>query len=390
MSFSEFMAQYYRERLQFYESLDLGRCTEADLIDVGREASSLQKFLFDILEEGYEEAVNRLVTQTDAINRLSRFLPILLQRLGPQHTPERFYLFPERVHLDTLGFGASMEGKSFELHEYLAYLEIQSDRPLDIAPCFEDVQQMRRWQAKTQVLMTEMFAFLAWILQHLTQRKHFVPVPLLRDTLLVQIGLRLLRHHGIPIPEPKPVLIGRRFADMFGDGRQIHGALANVIYRVLLEHGPCDMATMRRWFAEYVREDPAIPASFTQASRAYLEALSLEGLPLFIESGVQGTFPLWLLALSSNAGEMVFYVTVPWLYRTYGSVVFRTNYNYLREIETIVAHDHLFQFKAIQAGNVFIEETANERIRSLALYEIHVFKEIVRNRMDQASYRVHA
>lgn len=244
---------------------------------------------------------------------------------------------------------------------------------------------MRRWQAKIQVLMTEMFAFLPWVVQRLTQRQDFVPVPLLRDTLLVQIGLRLLRHYGIPIREPKPVLIGRRFADMFGDDRQIHGALANVIYRVLLAHGPCKVATMRRRFAEYVREDPAIPAPFTQASRGYLEALALAGPPLFIESGVQGTFPLWLLALSHNVGDMVFYVTAPWLYRTYGSVVFRKNYNYLREVETIVAHDHLFQLKAMHTLPACIEETPNEHIRNLALYEIHVFKEIVKHRMDEVS-----
>ncbi len=249
---------------------------------------------------------------------------------------------------------------------------------------------MRRWHAKLHVLMTEMFAFLTWVVQRLTQHQDVVPVPLLRDTLLVQMGLRWLQRHGIPIREPMPVCIGRRFADMFGDGRQIHGALANVIYRVLLEHGPCDVATLRRRFADYVREDPAIPASFRQASRAYLETLALEGRPLFIESGVQGTFPLWLLALSRDVGDMVFYVTAPWLYRTYESVVFRKNYNNLREVETIVAHNRLFQFKAMQAGHVFIEETPNEHIRSLALYEIYVFKEMVKHRMDEVACHISA
>ncbi len=102
MSFSEFMTQYYQERLRCYEHLDLGGCTAAEFIEVGGEASSLQKFLFDLLEEGYEEIVKRLVAQTDALNRLHRFLPMLLQRLGPPYTQERFYLFPERIHLDTL------------------------------------------------------------------------------------------------------------------------------------------------------------------------------------------------------------------------------------------------------------------------------------------------
>jgi hypothetical protein len=383
MSFSEFMTGYYRERLQFYEHLDLGCCTNAELIEVGGEASSLKKFLSDILEEGYEETVSRLVTQTDAINRLQRFLPMVLQRLGTLHEQERFYLWPDRIRLDSHDFEASAEGKSIELHAYLAYLDVQSDCPVDITPCFDEVHQMRRWQAKTQVLMAEMCAFLTWVLKCLVQRQHFVPVPLLRDTLLVQMGLRLLRRHGVSMWEPQPVFIGRAFADQFGDGRQIHGTLANVIYRVLLEHGPCDLATMRRRFAEYVRQEPAIPTAFTQASRAYLEALALEGPPLFIESGVQGTFPLWLLALSGDAGDMVFYVTAPWLYRTYASIVFSKNYNHLREVETIVAHDHLFRLKEAHEGRVFVEETMNEITRRLALYELHAFKEIVKSRMGE-------
>ena len=96
-------------------------------------------------------------------------------------------------------------------------------------------------------------------------------------------------------------------------------------------------------------------------------------------------FPLWLLALSGNAGEMLFYTTTPWLYRTYESVVFRKNYNYLREMETIVAHDSLFQFKEMHEGKVFVEERPNERTRSLALYEIHVFKEIAKNSLQEVS-----
>jgi hypothetical protein len=71
---------------------------------------------------------------------------------------------------------------------------------------------------------------------------------------------------------------------------------------------------------------------------------------------------------------MVFYTTTPWLYPTYEQIVFRKNYNYLREMETIVAHDYLFQFKSVQDGKVLVEETTNTRARCLALYEIHTFK----------------
>ena len=383
MSFSVFRNQYYQERLGVYESLDLERLSETELIDVAGEASSLHKFLTDIIEEGYAAVVNQLVAQTDAMNRLQRFLSTVLHALGPPSERERFYLFPESTPLERITTESFEGGKTFELHAYLDDLDQPSDCAVDITPCFDTAQQMRHWQAKTQVLMTEMFAFLRWICGELTRREPVVPVPLLRDTLLIQLGLMWLRRQGLRVREPKPAMIGRKFADTCGNGRRIHGALGDVIYRVLLEDHPCDLAGLRRQFATYVREDPNIPVSFTQACQDYLTVLDLEGPPLFVESGVQGTFTLFLLSLTGDVGDMVFYTTTPWLYPTYEPIVFQKNYNYLREMETIVAHDHLFQFKARRDGAVYVEETTNERAKRLALYEIHAFKDIVRSRMNE-------
>jgi hypothetical protein len=51
-------------------------------------------------------------------------------------------------------------------------------------------------------------------------------------------------------------------------------------------------------------------------------------------------------------------------------------------METILAHDHLFQFKTVQNGQVFMEETTNETARRLALDEIQTFKALMRHRME--------
>jgi hypothetical protein len=377
VSFFAFVAQYYKERLHWYEHLDLKQCSEAALLDVAGEASALQKFLTDILEEGYTTTVNRLVEQTDACNRLQQFLSMVLPYLGGPSARERFYLCPDLTPLPQLTTETFVGGATVELQAYLNHLDHLSDDPVDIAPCFESASQMQRWQAKTQVLMTEMVAFLHWLCARLMQPIPVVPVPLLRDTLLIHLGLTWLRRSGMPIPAPQPLMIGRKFADLCGDGREIHGALGNVIYRVLMEERPCDLATLRRHFATAIHADPDIPASFTQACRDYLATLALDGIPLFIESGVQGTFPLLLLSLTDKAGDMVFYTTTPWLYPTYEQIVFRKNYNYLREMETIVAHDYLFQIKTIQNGTVLVEETTNATARCLALYEIQTFKALL-------------
>jgi hypothetical protein len=96
--------------------------------------------------------------------------------------------------------------------------------------------------------MAEMIAFLHWICARLAQPTPVVPVPLLRDTLLIHAGLTWLRRYGVPMPALQSAIIGRKFADLCGDGRAIHGALGNVIYRVLQAARPCDLATLRRQY----------------------------------------------------------------------------------------------------------------------------------------------
>jgi hypothetical protein len=379
VSFFAFVAQYYAERLHWYEHLDLTRCSEVALLDIAGEASALHKFLIDILEEGYTTTVNRLVEQTNAMHRLQQFLSTVLPQLGGSSERERFYLFPDFIPLPQLTTETFAGGVTYELQAYLDRLDHLADQAVDITPCFESAHQQQRWQAKTQVLMTEMVAFLHWICARLAQPVPVVPVPLLRDTLLIHLGLTWLRRSSVPVPASKPLMIGRKFADLCGNGRDIHGALGNVIYRVLMEDRSRDLATLQHHFATAVHADPAVPTSFTQACRDYLATLTIDGTPLFIESGVQGTFPLFLLSLIDNTGEMVFYTTTPWLYPTYEQIVFRKNYNYLRDMETIVAHDYLFQCKTVQDGTMLVEETTNETARCLALYEIQTFKAMLKH-----------
>ena len=164
MSFFAFVAQYYEERLHFYERLDLTRCSEAELLDIAGEASALHKFLTDILEEGYTATVNRLVGQTDAINRLQQFLSTVLQHLGGPSERERFYLFPDLIPLPQLTTETFAGGSDLRV----AGVPRPSRSPVrpvqwTLPPASSSADQQQRWQAKTQVLMTEMVAFLHWI-----------------------------------------------------------------------------------------------------------------------------------------------------------------------------------------------------------------------------------
>ena len=383
MSSSAFRVKYYRERLAVYERVDLAQCPQAELLALAGEASSLYKFLTDIIEEGYAATVQKLTAQTDALNRLQRFLSDALDVLGPPSEHERFYLMPDPVVLETLPTGDPAFTSRAELTTYLHELDERANCPPDLDPWFSDAGHRQRWQTKTQRIMTEMFEFLKWICARLIRAPHLAPVTLLRDTLLIHLALTWLRREGLPVAAPAPIMMGRTFADTCGNGRQIHGVLSDVVHQILLEHPDCDVETMRRQFAHHVRQGLTIPAQFTQASQGYLDALALDGSPLLIESGVQGTFPLWLLALMDNVGDMVLYTTLPWLLSTYRPIVFQPNYNYLRDMETLVAHDHLFQFSDLDDGQVWVGETTHELVRALALYEIALFKDLVRRRQSE-------
>ena len=96
--------------------------------------------------------------------------------------------------------------------------------------------------------MTEMAVFLRWIDDWLRARPGMVPVPLFRDTLLIYLGFTWLGQR------PMPVFINRAFANTWSDNRPVHDSLADVVYRVLLEHGGCSLATMRRCFAGHIQE----------------------------------------------------------------------------------------------------------------------------------------
>ena len=373
MSFRDFVVPYYEARLQHYERLDLHRCSEGELLGAAAEASALRKFLADLVEEGYADTAALITDRTDAAGRLQRFLSGALEILGPPPERERFYLMRKPVHVEIPSADKAFAGASeVSLHDYLEDLKTRPAGPVDISDCFDDPRQMRDWQDKTARVMVEMAGFLRWIDDWLAARPGMVPVPLLRDTLLIYLGLTWLGR------QPLPLFISRAFADTWGSDHRIHNALADVVYRVLLEESACSLATMRRCFAEQLRGDPdVVPAAFIRACRHQLASLDVVGSPVFIESGVQGTFILSLLTLSDPAADILLYTTLPWLYDTYAPVVYQRNYNYLREMETILAHDHLFRFSAWRNGMTYVTESTDDRIRCLAAYEIHVFKHLV-------------
>ncbi len=389
MSYIEYFEQYLPERLGHYEALDLDALGERELTAVGGEASAIKKFMLYALEEGYEQELRFVLEPPiSTLLRLDRFVPEVMRQLGTASERERFYLFPQEVRVPLKGPEEAPGGEVFELEEYLAGLLERSARPVDVGPCFDDDNMRRLWQAKTRVLMEEMAGFCLWLVERILERPGLVPVPLLRDALLPHLALSILQQSGVALPAPRPLLFSRKLVARFQDpaaGRDaLYLELAHVLYRVLLDRRPGDPRALYRAFADRVRESPAIPAALFEASHRLLDALDLDGPPLFLETGVQGTFPLWLLAVanagdSTGAGDLALYTTAPWLYEVYDGVVYRKHHQYLYDRETVAAHDRLFQLEDEDGpgGRILVRETADETTRRLALYELHAFQQIV-------------
>ena len=379
-----FLVRLYNSTLNYYESKECRQASDPKLVKIVAEASSFYKVLLDFKDEGYTYCVDAIVAQTNALERLQKFISTGLARLGPPSKKKRFYLYPEVVKIDGLSDLQFSDGPCFELRAYLSQLDYQSDNASEIAHCFKSPEQMRHWQAKTNILMSEMVEFLIWIVKRLQQQPEVVPVLLLRDTLLVYFGLRWLHDHGLAIPDPRPLFLSRKFTASFEGDQDIHETLvSDILYGILNEAGFCDLATLRQLFVSRASNIFTEEHPFAKGCRAYLNTLSLTGPPLIIESGLHGTFPLWLLTLTNNVGDFVLYTTAPWLYTTYQDIVFRKNYNYLRDTETIVVHDCLFQFNTWRDGQVIVAETRNPIAKSLAHYELHLFKQLVKQRMEE-------
>lgn len=374
-----FLNRYYRTALERYEGLDVEHADRAQLFAMAEEAAALRRILLDYIDEGYTAFVDELVAGTDALRRLQAILDAALPRLGPGSERDHFNLYPEAVRLELPE--PDQGGEVIELGDYLAGLVARSAQEPDLARHFDDPARMRHWLARTDVLMTEMVDYLLWVAEHLSRRPGLVPVTLLRDTLLLYVGLQWLHRRGEVARAPRPLFLSRRFVKALPESDKSYVTLVSeVLYAILLDAGQTDLASLRPAFVARALAHPDISEAFKAASGDYLAALDLEGPPLLLEAGWHGTFPLWVLSLTGNRGDLLLYSTSPWLYPVYRDIVYTGNCNNLRDFETIVLHDKLFQFESYADGRVMVRESASEAARDLALYELKRFLAILETR----------
>ena len=371
-----FLTRYYQQRIEVYEQLKFSAYAREQLLELGQEASSLKKFLLDCYEEEYDDFINQIVLPINALERLKLFMQHLLEFLGETLEQTLFHLYPEAIELSLLQSN-HFKGETFELSALLESLESQSGHEVDICDCFENPEQMRQWQAKTSLIMDEMLTFMVWTLQRFrSQPSGQVPIFLLRDTLFLYFGYVWLFRNRLLSEAPQPLLLNRKFLRVIEGNEDFYETtLLDTLYQTL-EEQPRDAADLSSRFSQNLK-GKVLPLSFQHQTRAYLERIAGSRPIFMIESGLQGSMPLWVLSQCENQGKFLLYTTSPWLQEVYHDNTFHHNYNYLRDIETSVAQNFLFQFGYIENKCIFVNKTNQPKVEKLALYELHYFRKLL-------------
>ena len=321
------------------------------------EAFGTRAVLNDYIDEGYGKYIAQALGGTGLEEQLDSYLqqtgetgPSLLGDLADRGRVDLVWTPGEKQSLpDFLGWGLELENLP------------------DIDAHFASRDEAESWRTRTRFLMNELAKYVRWVYQQVEQRG-WQPVSLLRDALLVHLGLVWLGRE-----DARALLLNRMFADAFGAREEVYvKLLIETLYRdVAAPNSPTDLEELRRRFSEGALKEGLLPPTFVQACRHHVNELGLHAEPCWVESGVNGTFPLWLSALTDNEGGMLLYNTVPWLQGYYELCTFRRDYEYLRDMETIVAHESLFQVDLADplASPMYVVVSADRQAKDLAAYE---------------------
>ncbi|MEM9459720.1 MAG: hypothetical protein AAGF11_36420 [Myxococcota bacterium] len=373
----ETISNFFRERLSTFDRVDLQVLDQAEVEALGREAASLRSILEDSLDEGYGDFFAPVIGDQRALERLPSFIDRTLTRLGRPHDQWWFELYPPPAvppPVDTRRHHAVTRSLGDTLTQLVA--RACDPRP-DVTPYFPDPDRAARWRAQTQAKISELAEYLAWLAAGILREPDRVPVFLLRDTLLPYFGVMWLREAGWALPEPRYLLFNRAMMHALGTDEQAYLDLSGLMYDALAHGGSrTDVDAFVRAFAARARVSDA----FRRATKTHLDAVCSGRPPLLVESGYMGSFPLWLLSQVEQGGDFVMYTTAPWLRHVYGHRLFRLDYNGLRALETLVVHEHLFQFESVDddPAACLVRYTEDECTLALATYELCCFRHAVR------------
>lgn len=361
---------FVEDRLNAFEGLDAGGLPVAAVRSYCDEALAIQQALSDLSTEdgGHYRLPARIDSTLDANARINRFLRQMLSASEPQNrrVEERMILPMPRWR------EPSRHAITYTVEEYLSYLEATvSTMPSSVVPC--DGQPTRL----TESLSRRLIGFLSTLAGQPRRASPSVVLFLLRDTLLLCLGMRLLGRSGWPI-DARGLLINRKFLDHVGEriGRgRLYVDCYNAIF-VALEQtgtgfGAGYVAAYRRVLARTFGDH------FTGFEDVLARLVSQSVVPvghcIVVDNGVHGTMPLLCMATMPTITDLRMYTAVPWLQAFYGHRIHSSRSTHMREHESLLCQERLFQCQAITGDGVLVAETSDENVRREGYREIRAF-----------------
>lgn len=370
MDFFDYIFKYYTDKLIHYEGIEFSQLDRDSLFNTLNEASSLKKFLNDNKEEGYKDTYDAFCIRLDAVNRLETVISRGLTILNGKEE-KLFYLYPKKVFFDFEKENCPV--KIYELNDYLNILENINSSDIN----FDVIKQTasQEWLEKTNLVINEMNRYTQWIRENNQFNNDLIF--LLRDTLLIYLGFKQL--DSISQIRAIPIMLNRKFFSNYGD--IFYKYITPPIYDIISCHPNISYYDICKMYKQEFNKYESI--GLNQAKKDafnYIGSLIEKRKYTIIESGIQGSMPLFIMSIINEVDTFLMYTTAPWLFKQYSGIVFRKNYNYLREMETLICQNDLFDYHNLEKNKVYIKEYQNEEIKNLAYYEIYLFKQLVSRR----------
>jgi hypothetical protein len=358
MDFITYTKRIYEQRLSVFENTDFSSLEINALRALTHEASAMRKFLFDNRDDGYVFTFEFFKRELDAIARLDL---IIKKGTGLLGLPDEssFHLCADRRSDVPPKTGKT---RLFELSEYLHHLETLRSSDVDL----KLLEPFAEWKHRTSLMLGELRRYRLWLETRNSSRQIF----LLRDTLLLYLAARAAGNK-----EAVPLMIGRKYLERI-DPSFYDSSVMDVLYDVISIPGLDGADVCEKYGRIFRARVDCGTHNVTKQIRTYLDSQLRDEEYSVVESGFQGTIPLLLHAADPRITGFSMYATLPWLNALYRDIVFQPNYHFLREMETLVSHDSLFEFDSVRGGRIFIREYQDETILAMGYYEIVTFRSL--------------
>jgi len=204
---------------------------------------------------------------------------------------------------------------------------------------------------------------------------------LLRDTLLLYLGARLLRARGAPIT-PRAAMISRDLLRQFAEPaprNPLYATLYNNIFESISSDDERMSDSFATSFAKNWRASKLYGRDSLQAFlRVYLRRILGDGERFtVVDCGTFGTMPLLAMISDRRITDMRLFTAAPWMQDFYAGRVHSAASDRLRGFEQLACHDELFSFASAKGGRIFVNVSLDPAIVSQALAEIHSFLQII-------------